>query len=259
MSAASAGGVRVAVEGGIGRLTLDLPPLNILTRAALAELRAGLAALAADTTLRVVVLGATGKHFSAGADVAEHLPPRHLTLIPEFLETVAAIDAFPLPVVAAVRGKCLGGGFELIQAVDLIVAGQGAAFGQPEIVLGVFPPAAAVLLAERVPASLTARLIYSGDPVSAADAERCGFVTQLVADDAVDAAALELAGRIARHSAAALRAAKSALRGGPAFEARHAALRRAGHAYLHGLMNTHDAVEGLRAFTEKRAPVWSHT
>lgn len=255
----SAPGVRITVDAGIGRLTLEFPPLNVLTRAALAQLRAGLATLAADDTLRVLVLGATGKHFSAGADVAEHLPPRHLTLIPEFLETVAAIDAFPVPVVAAVRGKCLGGGFELVQAVDLIVASQTAAFGQPEIVLGVFPPAATALLAERVPASLAARLIYSGDPVSAVDAERCGFVTQLVPDDGVDAAALELAGRIARHSAAALRAAKSALRGGPGAEARLLALRRAGHFYLHGLMNTHDAVEGLRAFTEKRAPVWSHT
>lgn len=251
-------GVITAVAGGIGRLTLSYPPLNILTQTALAELRTALASCAADPTLRVLVLAAEGKHFSAGADVGEHLPPRHLTLIPQFLETVAALDAFPLPVIAAVRGKCLGGGFELIQPADMIVAGESAVFGQPEIVLGVFPPAAAVLLAERVPAGLAARLIYSGDPVTAAEAERWGFIARLVADEAVESAALELAGRIARHSGAALRAAKRALRGVGA-ETRHGALRRAGHAYLHELMVTHDAVEGLRAFTEKRPPVWSHT
>lgn len=250
-------GVITNVAAGIGRLTLSFPPLNILTLAALAEVREALAALGGDPGLRVLVLGAEGKHFSAGADVGEHLPPHHLTLIPRFLETVAALDAFPLPVIAAVRGKCLGGGFELVQPADMIVAGDSAAFGQPEIVLGVFPPAAAVLLAERMPAGLAARLIYSGDPVTAVEAERGGFVTRLVPDDAVDEAAVELARRVARHSAAALRAAKRALRG-VGVETRHAALRRAGHAYLHELMDTHDAVEGLRAFVEKRRPVWSH-
>ena len=145
-------GVTATVENGIGRVVLDLPPLNILTRAALAELREALARCAAEPQLRVLVLGAAGKHFSAGADVGEHLPPHHLTLIPEFLETVAVLDAFPLPVIAAVRGKCLGGGFELVQAADMIVAGEGAAFGQPEIALGVFPPAAAVSPARASPA-----------------------------------------------------------------------------------------------------------
>lgn len=251
-------GVIVAVDDGVGRLTLSFPPLNILTRGALAEVRGALTGLAAEPRLRVLVLGAEGKHFSAGADVGEHLPPHHLTLIPDFLETVAALDAFPLPVIAAVRGKCLGGGFELVQPADLIVAGESAAFGQPEIVLGVFPPAAAVLLPERLPPGLAAKVIYSGDPISAVEAERCGFVTRLAPDDAVDDVALELAQRIARHSAAALRVAKRALRGAGA-EARPAALRRAGHVYLHELMDTHDAVEGLRAFTEKRQPVWSHT
>jgi cyclohexa-1,5-dienecarbonyl-CoA hydratase len=250
-------GVIAAVDAGVGRLTLSFPPLNILTQAALAELHAALTLLAEDPDLRVLILNAQGKHFSAGADVGEHLPPRHLTLIPQFVETVAVLDAFPVPVIAAVRGKCLGGGFELIQPADMIVAGESAVFGQPEILLGVFPPVAAVLLAERLPAGLAARLIYSGDPLSAVDAERGGLVTRLVPDDQVDAVALELAERVARHSAAALRAAKHAVRG-PGAEARRAALRWAGHLYLHELMATHDAVEGLRAFTEKRAPTWSN-
>ena len=249
-------GVTTTFEKGIGHLALDFPPLNILTRAALAELRAALTQCAAAPGLRVLVLGAAGKHFSAGADVGEHLPPHHLALIPEFLETIDLLDAFPLPVIAAVRGKCLGGGFELVQAADMIVAGEGAAFGQPEIVLGVFPPAAAVLLPMRLPPGLAARIVYSGDPVTAAECERGGLVTRLAPDEAVDDVALELARRIARHSGAALRLAKKAMRGAGA-DGRKEALRQAGEVYLQDLMETRDAVEGLGAFVEKRQPAWS--
>lgn len=249
--------VTTAIERGVGRITLDHPPLNILTREVLRGIHEEVRQLADEPELRVLLLNASGKHFSAGADVGEHLPPHHLSLVPEFLETVAALDAFPLPVVAAVRGKCLGGGFELVQPADLIVAGDGAIFGQPEIVLGVFPPAACVLLPACVPPGLAARIVYSGEPITAREAERHGLVAQLVPDDRVESVALELAQRIASHSAAALRAAKHALRG-TGVAARHAALRQSGHVYLHELMDTHDAVEGLRAFTEKRVPVWRH-
>lgn len=247
-----------AVADGVGRLVLDNPPLNILTRAELATLRKELDALAELPDLRVLVLAARGKHFSAGADVHEHIPPRHLTLIPDFLSTVALLEAFPLPVIAAVRGKCLGGGFELIQPADIIIAAEGASFGQPEILLGVFPPAAVVLLPGRLPPGMVAETIYTGDPLPALDAERRGFVTRLVPDEALERTTDEMARRIARHSAATLRAAKHALRS-PAAGSRENALRRAGEIYLHELMATHDAVEGLRSFVEKRAPAWSHT
>jgi cyclohexa-1,5-dienecarbonyl-CoA hydratase len=249
--------VAATTEPGIGRIELDHPPLNILTRDVLRDLHEQLRGLAEQPDLRVLLLTAAGDHFSAGADVGEHLPPHHLSLIPEFLDTVAALDAFPVPVVAGVRGKCVGGGFELVQPVDLIVAGQGASFGQPEIVLGVFPPAACALLPGRLPAALVSRLIFTGESISAAEAERWGLVARLVPDEDVERAALEQARRIARHSAVALRAAKRALRG-DGTATRRAALRAAGQIYLHELMETHDAVEGLRAFTDKRRPVWKH-
>lgn len=251
--------IATATEPGIGRIILDHPPLNILTSDVLRGLRSELQALTRQSDLRVVLLTATGKHFSAGADVAEHLPPQHASLIPLFLETVAALDACPVPVVAAVRGKCLGGGFELVQPADLVIAGESARFGQPEIVLGVLPPAACVLLPERLSPALVSQVLYTGDAMSAADALRGGFVARVVPDDAVDAAGLEEARRIARHSAAALRATKRALRAARGRGGAHdAALREAGRIYLDELMATHDAVEGLRAFTEKRQPLWRH-
>ncbi len=250
-------GITVNVADGIARLVLDHPPVNILTRAVLAAVRDALGRLTHDRQLRALLLTAVGPNFSAGADVAEHLPPHHEALIPEFLDTVEALGRFPLPVVAGVRGRCLGGGFEFVQPADIIVAGESAVFGQPEIVLGVIPPAACALLPELVPAGIAAHLVFTGDPLDAAGALRAGLVWRVTPDADVEAEALRVAERIARHSAAALRLAKAALRSGRA-DARAKAMRDAGRLYLDGVMATQDALEGLRAFTERRRPAWSH-
>ena len=249
--------VHATTADGIAQVVLDSPPLNILTQGLLAELRAALAPLAADTTLRVLVLGARGKHFSAGADVAEHLPPTYEVMIPEFLATIEALRAFPAPVVAAVRGRCLGGGFELVQAADLVVAGQGATFGQPEIVLGVIAPAASALLPESCGPARAAEILYTGDSVTATQAQAMGLVARVAPDERVDEEALALAGRIARHSAAALRVAKRAARAGSEGRVTDA-LRTAGRLYVEDLTRTADAHEGLTAFLEKRPAVWTH-
>lgn len=249
--------IETSFEAGIARIRLAAPPLNILTRAVMAELRQALASLANRAELRVLVLLAEGKHFSAGAAVEEHLPPEHEQMIPEFAETIRALYHFPTPMIAAVRGRCLGGGFELVQAADIVVAGEGAQFGVPEIQLGVLPPAACGLLPVLTTPQVAAELIYTGDAMGAADALAAGLVRRVVPDDAVDDEALALAGRMARHSAAALRRAKRALRSAYSARVEHA-VHRAVEVYLHDLMKTADAVEGLRAFTEKRRPEWSH-
>lgn len=251
--------VKTTFEDGIERLTIDHPPLNILTRSLLAELRERLAESndrAEAGEIRVLLLTAAGDHFSAGADVGEHLPPEFEEMIPEFLDTVEAISAFPLPVLAAVRGRCLGGGFELVQAADVVVCGQGATFGQPEIRLGVSPPAACAVLPLLCSPMLAAEIVLGGDPITAERAYAAGLVGRVVPDDEVEARALELAGRMARHSPTALRLTKRALRAGDA-AARSAALREAERIYVEELMQTADAVEGLQAFLEKRAPEWT--
>jgi cyclohexa-1,5-dienecarbonyl-CoA hydratase len=249
--------LNVSIEDGVATLTLDHPPLNILTRAVLGEYRDAMRKLAAEPGLRVVRLAASGRHFSAGADVGEHLPPEYAELIPEFGETIEAIAAFPLPVVAGVRGRCLGGGFELAQAADVIVAGEGASFGQPEILLGVTAPAACVLLPRRIGYGDAAALLFTGDAIPATRARELGFVHAVVADDAVDAEALALAKRIARHSAVALRETKRAL-GETAAMPRAEALKWTTRAYVEDLMASHDALEGLNAFLGKRAAAWRH-
>jgi cyclohexa-1,5-dienecarbonyl-CoA hydratase len=243
------------VHGPIGRITLDHPPLNILTRALLAELRATLDDLEARPGLRVVVLDAKGRHFSAGADVGEHLPPTYAELIPEFMDTIERVAAFPLPIVAAVQGRCLGGGFELAMAADVIVAGETATFGQPEIALGVTAPAACALLPQRGNPAYAVEALFTGDPLTAAGAHAAGFVRHVVPDDRVEFDALGIAGRIARHSAAALRATKRAIASARGLD-RADALRTTGRMYVEELMKTEDAVEGLAAFVDRRAPAW---
>lgn len=249
--------VTVTIADGIGALLLSVPPLNILTRDVLGHLRDRLAELSAEPTLRVVLFRAEGKHFSAGADVGEHLPGQFEEMIPEFMETIAALRDFPLPIVAAVQGRCLGGGFELVQGADLIVAGETASFGQPEILLGVTAPAASVLLPMLTPTTMAAEILFTGDAISAGDAHRAGLVARVVPDERLEETALELCGRIARHSGTALRVAKRMLRAGER-AARTAAFAEAERLYVRDLMQTGDAVEGLTAFLEKRRPVWSH-
>ena len=249
-------------ETAIGLVTLNSPPLNILTRNVLAVVRRELAALAREPALRVVVLRAEGRHFSAGASVEEHLPPACDALIGEFGETVLALRDFPLPVIAAVRGRCLGGGFELVQAADLVLAADDAVFGQPEIGLGVLPPAACALLPALVGRPLAAELIFTGASLTAAEAQAAGIVRRVVPGAELDDAVDGLARRIARHSGAALRLAKRALRQADGAEGTPGAqpavgVGRAGRIYLDELMKTEDALEGLRAFLEKREPHWS--
>jgi cyclohexa-1,5-dienecarbonyl-CoA hydratase len=248
--------VTTSMTDGVGRIVLADPPLNILTRALLAELREQLAALAGEPSLRVLLLQADGPHFSAGASVPEHLPPACDAMIPEFTETIRALGAFPLPVIAAVRGRCLGGAFELVQAADLVIAADGALFGLPEIQLGVFPPAACALLPRLIGGGVAAELLYTGDALSASAAAAAGLVRRVVPDESLDGDAHDLALRIARHSGAALRRAKRAFRAATADVDR--ALAAAEAIYLEDLMTTHDAVEGLQAFVEKRRPQWSH-
>jgi cyclohexa-1,5-dienecarbonyl-CoA hydratase len=249
--------VTTSMDDGVGRVVLADPPLNILTRALLAELREQLATLAGEPALRVLLLQAEGPHFSAGASVPEHLPPACDAMIPEFTETIRALGAFPLPVIAAVRGRCLGGAFELVQAADLVIAADGALFGLPEIQLGVFPPAACALLPRLVGAGVAAELLYTGDALPATAVAAAGLVCRVVPDEALDDEAHALALRIARHSGAALRRAKRALRAASALDVDRG-LAAAETIYLEDLMTTHDAVEGLQAFVEKRRPLWSH-
>lgn len=240
---------------GVARITLAEPPLNILRRLMLAEVRHLLEQLAKQPSARVLVVGSEGENFSAGASVEEHLPPDYKAMIPEFMETIQELLHFPLPTIAAVRGRCLGGGFELAMAADIVIAAESAVFGVPEIKLGVLPPAACAQLPALTSMGDAAVLVFSGTALDAQSAHRAGLVWRVVPDDKLHDEALALAGKIARHSAASLKMTKKALRAGTPWL--DESMKRAADIYVKELMATEDAVEGLTAFMEKRKPEWS--
>jgi cyclohexa-1,5-dienecarbonyl-CoA hydratase len=163
---------------------------------------------------------------------------------------------WPRPILVAVRGQCLGGGLELALAGSLIFAGRDAKFGQPEIKLGVFAPAASCLLPLRIGQGAAEDLLFSGRSIDATEAKALGLV-QAVADDPEAAALAYFDAHLAMKSASSLAWAVEAARESfvPQVERRIAHVER---VYLNHLMQTHDANEGLAAFLAKRAPKWEH-
>lgn len=241
-------------EGRLLRLRLDRPKANILDAAMNAALEEALDKHGGAAELRAILIDATGGHFSFGASIEEHLPDQCAAMLEGFHRLVLKILASDVPVIAVVRGQCLGGGLELVSAAHLIFVGADAKLGQPEIQIGVLAPAASCLLPERVGMAAAEDMLLSGRSIGAEEALRIGLVTA-VADDP-EAAALEYFDRhLAPKSAKSLRYATRAARAG--LEDRVARkLRAVEQLYLDELMATSDAVEGLTAFIEKRPARW---
>ncbi|MBZ5525960.1 MAG: enoyl-CoA hydratase/isomerase family protein, partial [Acidobacteriia bacterium] len=172
-------------------------------------------------------------------------------------DLLRTIVASPAPVIAAVRGQCLGGGLELALACDMIVADETAQFALPEIKLGVFPPAGAALLPVRVGASRASELVLTGETWSASKAASAGLVRRVFTALRFEASLEEwLEADFLPRSAVALRHAAWAARR-PILRALEHDLPEMERLYLNELMTHPDAEEGIRAFMEKRAPRWN--
>ena len=169
---------------------------------------------------------------------------------------ILAMLEFPAPILVAVRGQCLGGGLEVALAGSMIIASDDAQFGQPEMKLGVFAPAASVLLPFRMTQPAAEDLLFSGRSVGAAEALAQGLV-QRVAPDPQAAALAYFDDHLAAKSAAALALALAAARVAMRTQVRER-LAAVEQLYLDRLMSTHDANEGLAAFLAKRNPAWEH-
>lgn len=248
----------LAHDGAWLRLVLATPPANVLTMAMVQELREAVAAAAAQPDLKLISVEGTGVHFSYGASVPEHLPPDVTQMLPGFHALIRELLDAPAPTAALVRGRCLGGGFELALACDAVFAAEDARLGVPEITLGVFPPAAAALLPLRVGSARATQAVLTGEVYSACWWEQAGLATLTPPGDGVAAAVDQwFARNLAPRSAVALRHAARASR---------AVLRQAAlpvldaleRDYLGALISTHDGLEGCTAFAEKRTPVWTN-
>jgi cyclohexa-1,5-dienecarbonyl-CoA hydratase len=205
--------------------------------------------------LKAMCLEGQGSHFSFGASVQEHLPDRVAGMLRQFHDLLLALVDTSVPVLAAVRGQCLGGGLELVMLCHRVFASRDARLGQPEITLGVFAPVASVVLAERVGRRHAEDLCVSGRTVTADEALAMGLVDELVDGDPADAALAYARQHLLPKSASSLRHAVRAVRA--SLRARlQAELPAIERLYLDELMKTGDAVEGLQAFVERRPPVW---
>lgn len=243
-------------EKCVARITLNAPKANIVDRAMIAELTHAFDECA-QRDLCAVVLSAEGEHFSFGASVKEHLPEQITETLFGLHKLIAKMVSTPAPVIATVKGQCLGGGFELVLACDLVLCDETAVFACPEIKLGVFAPAASALLPARIGASRAATMLLTGDSFTAQQGVHLGFVTAFApAGGLQDLLDTYLDTHFIPRSAVGLRYAALAVRG----SVQHAIdyeLTRTEGMYLEELMAERDAVEGIHAFLEKRPPKWT--
>lgn len=250
----------VTHDGPVAVVEIENPPLNLLTMAIRAGLKDACAQIAADPSVRAVVLrGAGDRAFSVGSDIKE-FPTDPAAGAARAVAEHACYDAvadLPQPVVAALSGHVLGGGLELALACDLRVADTTARLGLPEVRLGVFPSGAGTQrLPRTIAPSRAKRLMFLAEVLDAAEAERIGLVDDVVPAGEAKNRALRLAHRVAEQPALAVQAIKRAVDHGLAHG------RRAGQdlevQLIAELFPTHDAQEGVRAFLERREPVFDH-
>lgn len=253
--------VRVERDGQTAVVTIDNPPVNAIAWPVREEIREVLDGLAADESVGVAILtGAGEKIFVAGADVTEFPPLRYdsgLKRQERALVWWNAIVRFPKPLIAALNGHTLGGGLELALACDIRIAASNARLGLPETGLGILPAGGGTQrLARLVGAGRAKLMIFSGEAISADEAEHCGLVEKVVPPDQLLAECKAIAEKISTKGPVAVRLAKEAinegfersLSGGLEFEAECFAR----------LMDTEDKNEGVAAFLEKRPPVWQN-
>ena len=236
---------------GAGAVTLALnrPPLNVINTDMMKELL-GLLKNAQRSKAKVLVLRGEGQCFSSGTDIKEHLPKQAKKLISIFEQACLALATLPIPTIAYVHGYALGGGLELACMCDLLYASPQTQLGQPEIMLGVMAPVGSAVLPSIV-GRRAADLLFSGRPISAIEARDWGLVNGIG-----DSIGLErIVQGIASKSRPALVAAKKALLNGR-FKPLDKAIKENSRIYLGDLMKARDPEEGLKAFIEKRPPVW---
>jgi len=251
--------VRFDRRGPVAVITLDRPPVNALSGELVADFDAAIDG-AADAAVRAVVV--TGSpHFAAGADIAGFKALMDAggsgaDLGVQLGQTLARLEALPKPIVAAVRGYALGGGLELAMACDLRMFSENAKVGQPEIKLGVIPGAGGTQRLPRLVGVGRARdLVYTGRMIDAAEAYRIGLADRLVPDSSLDDSAISWVQELAGGATAAIAVAKRVIaRGWDVPLAAALALEAEG---FREVFVTADAVEGVNAFVEKRAPGFS--
>lgn len=249
--------IRFRIEERVGRISFARPPLNIFTIAMMREVDRALTECMSERDMVAVVFDALkgSRSFSAGVSVEEHQPETVYQMLESFHNVFRTLEQLAKPALAVVDGSALGGGCELVAGCDIVITSSRSKFGQPEIRLGVFPPVASVLMPRVVGERRARELVLTGEIFDAQEAARMGLVNHVVEAEQLEAKLQEVLSKLREMSAPALemtRRALDAARGRPFLEA----LDKVEDLYLNELMRTEDALEGVRAFMEKRKPEW---
>lgn len=254
---------RWTAENGLATLVVDRPPVNALSYQTREEIAGCLEEIAADRSLRCMILtGAGGRAFSVGSDIKEFpkVMARDLGRQRAVQEHALCnrIDLFPAPTIAAIEGHCLGGGLELALACDLLVASESSHLGLPEVKLGVFPAGGGTERLPRLIGESRAReLIYTGEPIDAREAFRIGLVNRMAQAGQALAAAQALGRTIAEKAGTTLRTVKAVLDRGLAIDFFRA--QQVSIDAIAELWPTEAVREGVAAFLEKRSARFSPT
>jgi enoyl-CoA hydratase len=243
----------------VGIITLNRPKaLNTLNSQLIDELNYALSDFQEDASIGCVIIAGSDKAFAAGADIREMKDMSFIDVyLGNFLSTWDKVSEFRKPMIAAVSGYCLGGGCELALMCDFIIASDTAKFGQPEITLGVIPGAGGTQrLARFIGKAKAMDMILTGRLMEAAEAERCGLVSRIVAPDKLLDEAVMTAAKIAAFSQPVAMMAKEAVN--RAFETSLAEGLRFERRLIHSMFALEDQKEGMSAFVEKRKPIFKN-
>jgi enoyl-CoA hydratase len=252
--------VEVERREHIALLTLNRPEArNAISPEVSQEMAAALDDIEADSGLRAVVLTGRGEVFSAGADLKVVASGRANDIARGNGGFAGIVTRdFPKPIIAAVNGPALAGGFEIVLSCDLVVAADSARFGIPEVKRGLMAAAGGLIrLPKRVPLAIALELAMTGDPIDAQRALQLGLVNRVVPADRVIDEAIAIAERIGENSPIAVRSSRQLVR--EAAELSEADGWTRTLELMMPVFESGDAVEGATAFAEKRAPVWRST
>jgi cyclohexa-1,5-dienecarbonyl-CoA hydratase len=247
------------IDDRVARITFARPPLNVFDIEMMRDINVALTDCISRREVVAIVFDAAPdtRAFSAGVAIEEHAEETIYQMLDSFHGIFRTLEQLAKPTIAVVEGSALGGGCELVAACDIVIASERARFGQPEIKLGVFPPVACVLLPMVIGDKRARELILTGELIDAREAARLGLVNHVVPSDQLQSKASEILARLRELSGPSLETTRRAIdlaRGRSIGDA----LAEVENLYLHELMKTEDAIEGIRAFMEKRKPAWKN-
>jgi cyclohexa-1,5-dienecarbonyl-CoA hydratase len=249
--------IKLRIDTGVARMTLDRPEHNLLNEAMLRELADGISFVGERDDVKLIILDSAHKVFCGGIDIGEYTSQRVFQMLDAFHAAFSCMLEVAKPIVCVVNGPAIGGGAELAAFGDLVIATPKARFAQPEISIGVFPPLASTILPFLVGPKMALELVLTGEAVTAERALELGLVNRLVPESKVEQTVNELVSRITQHSGPVLTMAKKAILGGMGMSLRDG-LKHSMKIFLNELYRLEDSQEGLRALVEKRKPNWKN-